>query len=55
MGVDEIENITTRIQMQNLGEATVGKTAWSTKRHFTRKNKRILNEVSDFLVLIILH
>lgn len=49
MGANEIENIASRIQMQKLGEAIVRKTGWSTKIHFTRKNKRILSEVSNFL------
>lgn len=54
-GVDKVENMATRIQMQKLGEALASKTGRLTKMQFTRKDERILSEVSDIFLLVVLH
>lgn len=54
-GVDKVENTASRIQMQKLGEALASKTGRLTKMQFTRKDERILSEVSNIFLLVVLH
>lgn len=54
-GVDKVENVAGKIGMQKLGEDIARKTDRLTKMKFTRKGKWILGEVSDIILLIVLH
>jgi len=54
-GLDKVENTAGRIQVQKLGEGIAGKTGKLTKMQFTRKDEKILSEVSNIFSLIVLH
>lgn len=54
MGADEIKSIGSRIQMQKLGEGIAGKIGRLKIMDLTRKNKTILSEVPDFVLIILL-